>query len=215
MKKMLNFFMLILCVFYFLSCESDSSSGVVPGVPTDVTTGDNLEGTWSQADFNWANNGDDGIKGNADDKWDKATVNYNGNTVCFVWDENTGITKPASSIYRITITATYTTGSSVSTPVGAKKINYVYTAATITPLTSDVVTYWNANNTFGYNDWVINVSKDILGRGNMPSAGDIFYDVYKIENDKLYLGDDEIDSNYDGSTDAKRPQVFQDVYVKN
>ena len=63
-------------------------------------------------------------------------------------------------------------------------------------------------NQYGYQNWQKDIPKDILGKssdGQTPpdnKQGDLTYGIFKVEGDRLYLGDEK---SGDGETEQNRP----------
>lgn len=85
---------------------------------------------------------------------------------------------------------TYSVGSTNS--VGTE-LNMTVQRVTSTPKNSTEATVNNIDVACGFSNWVANVEKNITGLicyGNqVAAAGSTTYQIFKIENDKLYLGD--------------------------
>lgn len=85
--------------------------------------------------------------------------------------------------------------------------------------TADTVTQFNNANVYGYTNWQLNVFQDVSGRA--PSAGtisnqkigQIFYNIFSIEDKILYIGDSS--GKNDGYSSDKRPTQLNTVgFVK-
>ena len=102
------------------------------------------------------------------------------------------------------------TGSSEAV-AGGMNIDYEFVKVLETALDDQTATQNNSHHECGYTDWEVGVPKDVTGiacdenhpEEHMPAAGIKDYSIYKIENDKIYFGDDDID-NHRGETPETR-----------
>lgn len=112
--------------------------------------------------------------------------------------------------FRQTYTYTYSGGDDVDQPDGGKTFDYTVSKVEITPLTTTEANGRNSVTACGFSDWAVNVAKDITsGCGGPGSAGETTYDIYKVDNGRLFTGD--LSGSYDGTSAAKRPRGFQSI----
>ncbi len=121
---------------------------------------------------------------------------------------NTSCTAVTS--FRQTYTYSYSGGDDVDQPEGAKTLDYTVSKVEITPLTTTEANGRNSVTACGFSDWAVNVPKDITsGCGGPSSAGETTYDIYKIDNGRLFTGD--LTGSNDGTTASKRPTGLQSI----
>ncbi len=97
----------------------------------------------------------------------------------------------------------------------AHKVNYTYQSLGATLVDEDTVLDFNTKKYFGYDNWQINVPKDVAGKkasvddadsDAQPAVGFISYVILKAEDSNLTPGDL---ATGDGKTDAKRPKTLE------
>jgi hypothetical protein len=113
-----------------------------------------------------------------------------------------------------TLTASFGLGAQLTTTlngsnVTATEIDITWESYDITPNTQEMVSQFNANNGCGFNDWVLNSPKDLLGSkcGPDPIQYDLLYIDDTVTPNVMLSGDDDqgapIDENgYPTSIDA-------------
>ena len=176
-----------------------------------------LEGTWVDNEFVYAKGGEDEIKGTDDDEWWKSKLVVEGDEYVFELDIAYGLTQPTLSEIRITVSENFELTGSADIPVGAKKMDSVQNAMTCTLLSEDQVAVFNMYAICGYTDWEVNIPKNIAGvafsseEEPQPENGSKGYEIYQIIDGKLYLGDDEFDPAYDGTSEIKRVRKLSET----
>jgi len=96
------------------------------------------------------------------------------------------------------------TGTSTDV-VGAQKIDLTYSTSTMTLYKPSLIEKYNHEKVYGYNDWKVDVPKNISGRSYSQSdqpAANARFSLYRVENNKMYLG--RIIGSKDGSSAEKR-----------
>ena len=112
----------------------------------------------------------------------------------------------------ISIVGTLADAQELDAPEGAKTLDFTPSAATLTLKTAVMVEYFNAESICG-GSWVLNEAKailDVICEGSDVGDGlaailDPKYDIYKIEDSKLYTGDTT-------STSDTRASAFSTAY---
>jgi hypothetical protein len=96
------------------------------------------------------------------------------------------------------------TGSSIEDG-GANKIDLIYSSSTMAIYRESWVKDYNQTKVYGYEDWMLGVPKNIMGRlfdlNSTPNTSSLF-SLYKVEGKKMYLGY-KTESN-DGTSQEKR-----------
>ena len=95
--------------------------------------------------------------------------------------------------------------------VTATEIDFEVTSVKATINNPDLVADFNANEECGFNDWVVDTPKELLGTTCCPDADvkDVLYIDDTADPDVLYVGDDDgpIDANgYPTEIDSDDPQ---------
>ncbi len=113
-------------------------------------------------------------------------------------------------IMQDTTSATFKIGDAMPGMTNTYKIDFTQTSLCRTPKTAAVVAEANSKSGFGYNDWTIDVPKDIAGRSSSNGAkqtenGATIYSIFKIDGEKYYIGDK---TTGDGTSVDKRPSVI-------
>jgi hypothetical protein len=176
--------------------------------PVHVT---GLSGAWTDNEFIQNEEGD----------WEKVTFvcsgdSASGYTATYIIDISSGTKDNLSPFIVAELTYYYTIpGDEVSIPENSQKINFTQISFTMKYTRQDMVDAANSMAVYGYTDWQLNVPKDIAGKEAWPgdgfnsTNGTHVYNVFKLmSDDRLYLGDNEADENYDGSSDENRPRVL-------
>lgn len=109
--------------------------------------------------------------------------------------------------------------------VSGSNLDKTLSQLTITLQSASAVTDYNTASMCGFNDWAIGVTKDVTGLScageAIPSAGQVYYDLYDIENMDIpelgtQIGDLKFgyfDAAHDGTTPEKRPTSMDGNYV--
>jgi hypothetical protein len=96
------------------------------------------------------------------------------------------------------------------------KVNLEYKSHTFAPLFQYMVDHLNRTAYCGYTDWSVGVEKEMLGRVcndyKMPVAGDVKYQIFRVDGNTMNLGDDYAPGR-DGSSEATRPDSLRDDQV--
>jgi 3-keto-disaccharide hydrolase len=90
--------------------------------------------------------------------------------------------------------------------VNAKTLTYTVFSYTITPKTESMANTLNQQGVCGLSNWVVNTPNDVTGGSCggtlMPSRGSRIYDVYQLNGNTLYSGDEGTGAR---TSDATRP----------
>jgi len=130
--------------------------------------------------------------------------------------DNTDTTCAGTPLYSINETNTFTVGADVTTPAGAKILDWTPSKVEATIKTAGAVNQFNGNAQCGFSDWTINVAKDVstaaCGGQALNSA---VYNIYDVDGTSLKTG--ELTTEGAGGTAALRPtalSVKDHVYTK-
>ncbi len=104
-----------------------------------------------------------------------------------------------------------------------EKIDFTFANVFVTPLGEETTADYNARGVCGIQEWetmkpkaVSSLKCALFGAGfsvKMPSPGKMVFGIWRVEGDKLFLG--ELSNEQDGSAPEKRPRVFDSVpYTK-
>lgn len=128
--------------------------------------------------------------------------------------------KCVSQIFSTEERGLYESGAPLSTPPGAVELNQVLQANFITLTSESYVKTYNEKSICGYQDWTLNVAKNVTGKkcgGSVnPSAGAKFYDFYltgKVDGETR-LSTGYFDEDHDGSSPTHRPVEIGSTYGK-
>lgn len=102
-------------------------------------------------------------------------------------------------------------------------MDFKFTSVRLRLVSQAAVTNFNDRKVCGFADWQLGTEKEISGRSceifviglpqRIPTAGDMRYGIYKIDQDHLYLG--KLSKEHNASTPAARPIDFDPrSYVK-
>lgn len=114
--------------------------------------------------------------------------------------------------FKLSIQTTATDAGAATTPSHAKKLNLIYDAIQMTFLTDEGMTGANQAKLFGFANWQKNVAMDIIGlkadatSEALPEKGHKSFDLYAIQDNKLYFGDT---TTADGESEATRPTALE------
>ena len=88
-----------------------------------------------------------------------------------------------------------------------KQIDFIYNSASLTPKTTDRAAQLNSSVYCGYDDWVVDETRELLGQNNCMDlyADDVVYDIYLVSESELYMGDTP------GYTSEDRPVSLGDT----
>jgi hypothetical protein len=123
-----------------------------------------------------------------------------------------------AAMFTISATATFTVGEEVSTPAGARAVDFSPTKIVVTLKNADTVSNFIEGKMCGKADWVINTEVDVTtseceGDGQKMNA--TIYDIYDVDGSTLKFGDRNESKN--GTTSALRPTSLStkdDVFTK-
>lgn len=101
-----------------------------------------------------------------------------------------------------------------STPSGAQKIDMTVGTVTMTPKSSAAVTLLNSNSRCGYNNWALNVAKNITTNSSCGwGANTKAFSIYKMDSSTLYLG--KGDGSHNGLSESQRHVQLETLsYIK-
>lgn len=166
-----------------------------------VTT--ELEGTWNRACQ--AGTGDD--EGTSE----KETVSFTGMSSELTVTSYSDADCTTESM-RIVLSNSFTIGDEVAEPAGARAVDLKTSGLSFTLLTDAMVEAMNAANYCGggfVKGTAKTITADTCDDASIKAAFNDSFDLYKLTDGKLYLGDKEVDTNYDGTTAAKRPRALE------
>lgn len=112
-----------------------------------------------------------------------------------------------SVIYgKMTIYGRFALGETVPAIYPTKKIDNTITSVSYTPLSDSIANAFNQSHTCGFDDWIINVEKDITGRGCSAygTVGTRYFNIFGLDWSRLvlFLGDGDI---LGATNEAQRP----------
>lgn len=114
-------------------------------------------------------------------------------------------------------TYAYTDVGASTSITDTRNVNLVEGKMFMTPRSPTAVTDWNNGNHCGFNDWQLDVTKDVSADPTCQylPVGTITYSIARTMNDTLELGEpvDWLDPN-EGTTDQLRFTVFEDPQQK-
>lgn len=105
----------------------------------------------------------------------------------------------------------YSSGQEV---IGGRALDITVKTVKIAPVSSAMVDTFNQDKNCGIDNWVINTPREVTGvtcaSGSSLKKDQRFFNIYKIEDKKLFLGIQQIggqtnDPGHDGSTESQRP----------
>ncbi|WP_413944315.1 hypothetical protein [Bdellovibrio sp. HCB-162] len=186
---------LFIAAMMLIACakEDDSSGG--------------LEGSWQTACTNGTSTST------------MISMSFNGGTYTGTARAYDGLGCSTPKI-EVNIGGTYIVGSVVKDDPKAYALDLTYGPTLIKPLLQSQVDDFNSRSYCGFNDWVLNVSKDISGitcdASQVHPVGFKYYDIFAIYNYSMTIDGTKIhdigdlnfgyqDATYDGSTPEKRP----------
>jgi hypothetical protein len=186
------------------ACGKDKDSSTAPAAPVEA----GLIGTWTSACI-------------------PATGSEKGSNQSVVTFTATGVAS-ADTTYSDTACKTPTMrsnstvevvagGTAVTTPAGAKTIDTKLLTATLTPLDDATATSLATAKYCDYTDWKKDTAKDVAKKcdaSDTDVAGRLAYGIYKLEGNKLTLGD--YSGANDGKSAATRPTTLSatDILTK-
>lgn len=184
-----------------------------------------LQGYWYETDIYYYSAGRNEKQGDYDDQWRKVGAIFSESSVILVADIYYGSTHDTAFgnwIARYARTSSYSMGNTVSVPAESTEIDLMKKKATLTFFSKDYTDWANSVKYYGYTDWAAGIAKDITGRtddlGFTESAADTMcFNVMKLTVGTPYsiqFGNLEVDTNYNGSTASKRPQVLNRSLTK-
>lgn len=98
------------------------------------------------------------------------------------------------------------------TQVNQNNIDFTYEKVSYKPLSDETANALNLAYWCSKNNWQKDVEIEVTGMNcgdfTPPYKGEILYSIYKVEEKSLFLG--RGDSNFNGSTESRRHQVFED-----
>lgn len=103
---------------------------------------------------------------------------------------------------------TYSIGVAVPHLPSTYEIDFTLGKTYRTQKSAEAVDFANSIQNFGFNDWAVNVPKDVSGRQEVGNShvvgleGEKLYTIFKVEDEKYYGGDQ---SELDGTSEANRP----------
>lgn len=191
--KVINTFLLVLAALMLNACGDSSSGG---GSKTE------LEGTWLLA-CNYEPDGDIYTEVQAKVKGDNYTVYQD------VY-QDAACSMPLASAQ---IKAVFTLGDTVILSSGESvvELDATINSAKMSVEDDNAVAYYNFVSFCGRSDWDKGVMVDVTDCTEIVSSTEV-YDIYKLDGDKLYMGD----SDYgDGETPQTRPtQLDSNAFIK-
>lgn len=127
-----------------------------------------------------------------------------------------------TAVNRVTAVYGYSIGGDAETPAGAKQIDLTVTSFKVVFLSSNQISALNSEKICGYSDWAVNVEKELSEAGcdeasSVTKAGSVWYNIFKIDADKLQVGNDSNDEKvYQGKTAETRVREYDGlVYTKS
>lgn len=127
-----------------------------------------------------------------------------------------------SGFTRVVATHNYSVGGAAVAPTDATEINMTVVSIKVTLLQAAMVTEFNTGKMCGFSDWTLNTEKDVTGANcgddiAVNKAGDVWYNIFKLADGKLQLGDaDDREASYTGRTAETRVRSYGALtYSKN
>ena len=126
---------------------------------------------------------------------------------------DTACTEPYISLRLETISVS---GSEITLSNGtlATAIDHTTTGVFMTPKFNSTATAFNSGQLCGIVTWEVDKEEDVGSCADFSFIlGETFYDIYKVENNRLYQGDDTYGS---GDTPEERPTSldYEDIYQR-
>jgi len=119
-------------------------------------------------------------------EFDKAKTTYNKDNTFEIISEIFLDEKFAEKSTISKTTGTYTIGKTLTD--GIKEIDLEFNKSFSTPGNEEEAQKWNTIKLCGFADWKKDVEKETTGTDCAKGYPLTFYNVYKIENSKLYMG---------------------------
>lgn len=180
---------------------------------SDPLTAESIGGEWGDSNFVLVDSGDDGIMSTDDDIWSRHYLTITDSTLTYTAELSIGLLGNLTLIDRFQYSYSFTLGNAVTTPEGATEIDMTQQSCTYTIYHPDFVTYANNSALYQNTDWEAGQTRNVAGRTDLDGMteginGEVWYNVIKNTGVTLYLGNDTINPEYDGSTAEKRPQIL-------
>lgn len=168
-----------------------------------------LQGTWESTCFN----DQEGFK--------IQEMTYQESEVRFVekiYGENTCSTL----LYQVETVSSYSLGINMDVLLPRSvQIFYTVQLVHLTILDNNAVAIFNTDNRCGYSNWVYALTKDVNSRNcqagskNMPTVDQRYLNLIKVENNKLFIGDDscELDNSCISYYGQKYPNKFYPQFL--
>ena len=189
----IKYFRVLITLLVLVGCKHDNNGDVDNIIITD------LEGNWLSSCSYLP----------SDDLYQNVELQFKGNE--FTYSEYNWFDENCSSPrYTFGARGTFEIGSSyiLSSGETAKPIDLIRKSWFLTAKSDDYVTAYNDRSFCEVSVWQKDVEVDISSCEVSPSNTSI-YDVFSIENDRLYLGDYTTGSQ---SSDENRPTKLNTVY---
>lgn len=198
----------------FASLTALAVSSIVSGCGKEedsaLNSAADLEGTWVEA-----------CSADSEGGSTKGSSTFSGGTATVVAQSYSDASCATESM-RFDLTGTYTGGTSLASPAGAKELDSTTTKLVLTLKTDEMVAMFNgAEGTFPPvcgGGFVKDTGKELTAAdcandANFQNIFDVQYSIYKIEGSRLYFGECNNDgSANDCSTAAKRANTFAAEY---
>ena len=111
-----------------------------------------------------------------------------------------------SHLYRVSGSFYVAEDIILNSGITVKAINTLDFSHFVTPINEAAINAYNRAEYCEYSNWEKDVEFEVTNcLGTEPEENNQVFNIYKIENGQLFVGDAEVDENYDGSTPDKRP----------